>query len=273
MAKAREQEVMKSDGKRRGVNEAPLIGRDGHISLFPVDERALVKAEKNAEAEAEKAKKTRELEDQYTMRFSNAAGKGGVEKPWYAAALSSGRADAADATADVVEEPGKNVWGNADPRRKQREQMRASASDPLAFMSRAQVQLKQSEKDRQKWAEEREREIQALREREARHERRKRHRPRKYDEDGLEGFSLDAAADQRNDSTELISRRHRRSRHEHHRSRSRNGDIDCAKPHRRSRIRSSSCDRDGEGKPGNRSEHCRERASRGGGTLAESLLV
>ncbi|KAI4755045.1 hypothetical protein E4T52_10334 [Aureobasidium sp. EXF-3400] len=57
----------------------------GHIQLFAApNERALLTNSRNAEAEAEKAKKAREIEDQYTMRFSNAAGfkQSASSAPW-----------------------------------------------------------------------------------------------------------------------------------------------------------------------------------------------
>ncbi|KMU71921.1 hypothetical protein CISG_00230 [Coccidioides immitis RMSCC 3703] len=66
---------------RKPMSNAPLVDSSGHISLFPrkADERP----GKNDEAEAEAAKAKREYEDQYTMRFSNAAGyKQGMEAPW-----------------------------------------------------------------------------------------------------------------------------------------------------------------------------------------------
>jgi hypothetical protein len=67
----------------RKENNAPLTDHKGHISLFPTDS-SKQPVEKNPEAEKEAAKKKREYEDQYTMRFSNAAGfKQGLENPWY----------------------------------------------------------------------------------------------------------------------------------------------------------------------------------------------
>ncbi|EON63861.1 hypothetical protein W97_03089 [Coniosporium apollinis CBS 100218] len=283
VAAARGTALTSTGGKKSGTSDAPLMDRDGHISLFPVDPRALHRAEKNAEAEAEKAKKKLELEDQYTMRFSNAAGKAGLERPWYAdAAARDVRSGSVGLSREGLGEVGKDVWGNADPGRKERERIRAGASDPLAFMQRAQTQLKQSERDRLKWAEEREREVRALEEREARRERRKRRRARsEREEDHLEGFSLDAAVDLRIDGAQSKSHRRGRSKHELHRSGSRSrsrtmsgdGHNDHGRLDRRSRNRSRSHDQDRERKPGHRSGHIYERPSRGSGTLAESLLA
>ena len=53
----------------------------------------------------------------------------------------------------------KDVWGNEDPRRKEREQARITSSDPFAFMQKAQVQLKRSKEDKRRWADERERDL------------------------------------------------------------------------------------------------------------------
>jgi hypothetical protein len=146
--------------------DAPITDHAGHINLFPVDPREQLKNGKNAEVEAEKARKQRELEDQYTMRLSNAAGRDGFkEKPWYATGTTTKPAKAEEEKAGMdlgiyVED--KNVWGRPDPNRKVREAARISSGDPLAFMSKAQTQLKNAERDRRRWAEERLREEEML---------------------------------------------------------------------------------------------------------------
>ncbi|KAI9928933.1 hypothetical protein MW887_001326 [Aspergillus wentii] len=123
------------------VDDAPLEDSAGHINLFPSKgkDRAV---EKNAEAEAESADQKRKYEDQYTMRFSNAAGfKQSIgQKPWYHSS-----ADGAMAPDSV---PGKDVWGNEDPLRKQREAARMDANDPLAAMRKGVRQLKSVEQER-----------------------------------------------------------------------------------------------------------------------------
>ncbi|KAK3703067.1 hypothetical protein LTR37_014678 [Vermiconidia calcicola] len=170
---------------------APLIDHAGHLQLVPgPDEKSIRKTEKNAEVEAERAKKRKREEDQVTMRFSNAAGfKQGLEKPWYAAGQKVDEGSKAVVLADVQE---TDVWGNEDPRRKQREQNRVSSNDPFAAMQNAQRQLKQSERDREKWQTERMAETEELKRAEAlkrRHQ--KKHRRRSDDDSSLEGFSLD----------------------------------------------------------------------------------
>ncbi|KAI9043709.1 uncharacterized protein KD926_003059 [Aspergillus affinis] len=107
------------------TSDAPLEDSAGHINLFPSNESKRP-VEKNAEAEKESANKQRSYEDQYTMRFSNAAGfrQSVGQKPWYS---SSGT----DAMAPESVS-GKDVWGNEDPMRKEREKSRMDANDPLA---------------------------------------------------------------------------------------------------------------------------------------------
>ncbi|KAK4498420.1 hypothetical protein PRZ48_011078 [Zasmidium cellare] len=172
---------------KKGEKDAPLEDHAGHIQLFPApDEVAIRKTEKNAELEAEKEKKRKREEDKITMRFSNAAGyQNGVQKPWYA----SSRDVSQDPAKDVVlaEAQGKDVWGNEDPLRKEREKARISGNDPFAAMQQAQKQLKQSEKDKDAWEKKQKRELEELKKQQRREKRRI-----DADEDDLDGFSLDA---------------------------------------------------------------------------------
>lgn len=199
--------------KSQKSSDAPISDVKGHINLFPVD-GTRHNAPKNAEVEAEKAKKQKELEDQYTMRFSNAAGfKQAVgEKPWYYKSGAIGDEDG------EVKAPSKDVWGNEDPRRKEREKMRIVAEDPLASIQKGVAGVREVERERKKWKEEKDREIRELEEAERRQERRNRKR-RKADD--LEGFRLDDGA-----KPDEPTRRH------HHRSRD---DISPYSRRRRSR--------------------------------------
>lgn len=169
-------------GKQTSGN-APLTDAAGHIDLFPED-RASQGLQKNPEAEKEAAKKKKDLEDQYTMRFSNAAGKDGLASgPWYAAG--------GELSALVAREiPSKNVWGNDDPRRKEREAARVVSSDPLAMMKMGAAKVREVEKERKAANEAKRRETKQL----MREERRQRKR-RRSDEDDLEGFALDGPSD------------------------------------------------------------------------------
>ncbi|KAK7552381.1 hypothetical protein IWX49DRAFT_560648 [Phyllosticta citricarpa] len=209
--------------------DAPLTDQAGHINLFPIDQRALKKAEKNAEREAEEAKKRRELEDQYTMRFSNAAGRNVAGQPWYTNSSNSKEPEEGE-NLELAEAAGKDVWGREDPMRKQREKTRITSKDPLAFMNKAQTQLKKAERDRKSWAAEREREMDAMKEvdedERRRRKRRHSHRERRgrdkdeVDVDELEGFSLDAPGGDDSKSRHDRSREHRSRHHRSHRSRS-----------------------------------------------------
>ncbi|KAJ5095334.1 hypothetical protein NUU61_004690 [Penicillium alfredii] len=142
---------------RRGSGEmqAPLMDSAGHINLFPATS-ANRKVEKNVEAEAETARQERSYEDQYTMRFSNAAGfkQSAGRNPWYSSAAQD--ASASDSM------PQKDVWGNEDPMRKERERTRLDMNDPLAAMKRGVRQLKATEQQRKQWNEEKQKELEVL---------------------------------------------------------------------------------------------------------------
>lgn len=225
-------EILKKTGK-----DAPLQDHAGNIQLFPApDEKAIRATQKNDEAEAEKAKKRKREEDQVTMRFSNAAGyQNGMQKPWYAdvSKPSSEKTGPTVSRNDLMlaELKGKDVWGNEDPRRKEREQNRISSNDPFAAMQHAQRQLKQSEKDKEAWQKRQQAELEALK----REQRREKESRRRHVEDGLDSFSLDAPAEKKRDRD---GSRHRRHRH-HRRSRSREREH-----RRRDRSRSRSRERE-----------------------------
>lgn len=194
--------------KSNKSSDAPLMDHRGHIDLFSVD-GSKRNAPKNLEVEAEKAKKKKEYEDQYTMRFSNAAGfKQSIgDKPWYQSIGMN--------QDEVKETPSKDVWGNEDPRRKEREKLRVAANDPMAAMQQGVSQLRVVEKERKKWQQERDREMEEM----ARLEKQKRRKSRrKRDLEELEGFSLD---DPDLDGEGKGSRHHHHHHHRHrHRSRS-----------------------------------------------------
>ena len=215
------------------TSDAPLTDAKGHINLFP-EEGPKRKAPKNAEAEAEMAKKKKEYEDQYTIRFSNAAGfKETISQmPWYS---STGKARAGEDTEEAVT---KDVWGNEDPRRKERAQKKLVADDPMAIIQKGVSDLRKVERERKKWQIERDNEMNELIESEKRRERKKRRRRAKDDE--LEGFSLDPLPSKSDDKRRHMNgyigedRSHRLSSSERHRSRHQN------RSHERSRHRSNS---------------------------------
>ncbi|PYH74826.1 uncharacterized protein BO88DRAFT_23739 [Aspergillus vadensis CBS 113365] len=192
-------------------SDAPLHDSTGHIDLFP-SEAKRKPVEKNAEAEKETKEKKRELEDQYTMRFSNAAGfrQSVGQNPWYSSSHREG------AAAESM--PSKDVWGNEDPLRREREKARMDANDPLAAMRKGVRQLKTVEQERKKWNEERSRELEALK---ASEKHRSSHRSRRSpSQDSIEGFRLDASPDRRRDDKDGRSHRHHRHRRDRSRDRS-----------------------------------------------------
>lgn len=185
--------------------DVSLMDHKGHISLFPEEHRH---AEKNPEAESDAAAKKREFEDQYTMRFSNAAGfKQGLENPWYSTATSG--------DLPLQNTLGKDVWGNEDPRRKEREQKRLDSSDPLATMKTGVKKLRQADKHRKEWMEERERDLKEVEEMARENQRRR--RIKDDDLDSLENFSLEAGYKEgRREKRKHRSRHREGSRHERH---------------------------------------------------------
>jgi len=213
---------------RHRERDAPLQDHAGNIQLIPApDEVAIREAEKNAEAEADKAKKRKRDEDQITMRFSNAAGyNNGMQEPWYAAGKDKPNSSPPDLL--LAEVQGKDVWGNEDPRRKEREQSRIISNDPFAAMQQAQRQLKQSERDRQSWQQKQQADIERLKS----EQRRNRQTRRRGDAESLAGFSLDAPARDKDDGEGRHKHRSGRHHHRHHRHQS------------RSRSRSHSRERD-----------------------------
>ncbi|KAL9630989.1 MAG: hypothetical protein Q9204_004446 [Flavoplaca sp. TL-2023a] len=207
-------------------SDAPLMDRRGHIDLFPMD-GSRHHAPKNAEVEAEKAKKKKEYEDQYTMRFSNAAGfKQSIgDKPWYQSCV--------EITEDSHEIPSKDVWGNEDPRRKEREKMRVAADDPMASMQKGVSQLRQVERERKQWLQEKQRETDELAKAQ-RHKSKKPRSKRERDDEEMEAFSLDPSADAHQHVDKHGARHRQRHRHRH---RSRSHEDDREEKKRSKRIR------------------------------------
>ena len=203
-------------------SHAPLQDAAGNIQLIPApDEASARRLEKNADVEAEKAKKRKRNEDQYTMRFSNAAGYSkNMERPWYA--TNAHAAPIADTTDMLLaESQGKDVWGNEDPRRKERERSRLVSGDPFAAIQQAQKQLKQSERNREAWKKKQAAElanIEADARRKRRHE--KKHHRREQDDENLDGFTLDSPKKDRHDHGEHSSRRKRHHNDQRKQSRS-----------------------------------------------------
>ncbi|KAE8348630.1 hypothetical protein BDV28DRAFT_84190 [Aspergillus coremiiformis] len=205
LALAKREELLSSRS-----SDAPLYDSSGHIDLFP-SKAPHKHAEKNPEAEKELTERQKAYEDQYTMRFSNAAGfRHSVgQKPWYS---SSGK----DAMApDSM--PGKSVWGNEDPMRREREKARMDANDPLAAMKKGVRQLRFVEQERMKWNEGRRKELEALKLEEKHRSHRRR---RSQSVDSLEGFKLDTSPGRHQEDKDRTARRHRHHGRDRSRDRS-----------------------------------------------------
>ncbi|EHK41339.1 uncharacterized protein TrAtP1_004793 [Trichoderma atroviride] len=211
------------ESSRKPVSSAPIIDHAGHIDLFG-DERARAHAEKNPEAEADRKKKEREYEDQYTMRFSNAAGKDGISQPWY----SHGEGVAPDVSA-------KNVWGREDPDRKTRDIQRINSNDPLAMMKKGAKQVRELKRERKKIQEERNEDLRQLR----KESHRDAHRDRHSERDGRDRRRYSDT--KRHDSRRTRSKDRdsdSRGRSDDHRERRRHKEDERRKRHRDSRSRS-----------------------------------
>ena len=188
--------------RRLTSSNVPLVDASGHTNLFPM-EGSRHHGPKNAEAEAEKAKKLKESEDQYTMRFSNAAGfKNSIgQAPWYQTAQALEH--------DKEEILSKDVWGRDDPRRKDREQMRLEANDPLMMIKKGVKELRKVEQQRKEWSRERMKELDDPRP--------SRIKKRRHTDDlESDGFRLDQPAELPH---QILS--HQKERHRSHRHRSR----------------------------------------------------
>lgn len=227
---------------RSTANDAPLQDHAGHIDLFPVDMSEAIKRDKNVEAEKEKRNKEKAFEDQYTMRFSNAAGRGGIGQPWYTAQQRAPRDT--DKDQEIAAYQGyvdKDVWGNEDPRRKEREQARITSNDPFALMQQAQVQLKKAKRDKKLWADERERELRELQNEQRPEDSRSRHYKRKKQEHGTANDQARSSATSPRHKHRHRSPSHSRDRHKHksthHRERSRSRSNGRDRDHRRHRDR------------------------------------
>ena len=189
----------RADPRQSVISDQPIIDSTGHINLIPIEQSR--KHEKNIEVEAEKAKKIRELEDQYTMRFSNAAGfKQSLDNPWYSSSQAGSHAQ------DI---PSKDIWGNEDPSRRKRAKARLDMNDPLASMRKGVKQLREAEKLRRDWVDGRQREIAELNRENHGSSHWKKHRKHNHNSDSPDRQSRHRESGDR-------SRHHATSPEEHH---------------------------------------------------------
>lgn len=167
MERSSQVQVSRQDAAQRKTSNAPIVGRDGHIDLFGAADKA-THSGKNEDAEAEKRKAKKELEEQYAFRLSDAAGKGSERTPWYSKDTSS------STELVTAESVGKDAFGREDPGRKKRDADRINANDPLAMMKRGAAKVREVKKERQKIQEERDSELRQMQREERRQERRER---------------------------------------------------------------------------------------------------
>ena len=214
------QEILLSNEKNR---DAPLLDHDGHLQLFASAENTSRGPKKSRAKPSD-----RDQDRRRGVLLTDAAGyRNRMRDPWYVdtGGKEEGGADVppvAHAPLSAVEP--RDVWGNEDPRRREREQNRVSKSDPFALMQSAQRQLKQSERDKRQWHSARLEDV-SVRESivhpaDGRQRRReiKRRKQGEEDDGSLDGFALDEPRKEKDggmkESLRADERKHRR-RHRH----------------------------------------------------------
>lgn len=140
-----------------------ITGSDGHISLIPVPGQSA--------QPQHKAQKPDENPSHFYLSDAAAYGSKAGDAPWYNSLANSNNPSST---------PSKDQWGSTSPRRQEREAARVSAHDPLAIMKRGVKQLRESERQRKEWKEQRERDLREVEDL-ARRERKKRSRDRDRD--------------------------------------------------------------------------------------------
>jgi hypothetical protein len=167
----------------RQADRSPFDDTSGHFSLIPPPQ-------KTSRSENDQGK------DPYTVYLTDAGGRGQEGKStWYTSLNSE-----------------KESWGNENPRKQAREAARLDANDPLAAMKKGVRALRETEKERKAWMQQRERDLQevgSLARRQRRHQKKRRRRREggHDDADSLEGFNLDEGHVESSDS------QHRRKSH------------------------------------------------------------
>ncbi|KAF4126371.1 Cir N [Geosmithia morbida] len=231
--------------RRKPTSSAPITDRSGHIDLLG-DDKARARVEKNEEAEAEAEKERQKLTDQYTMRLANAAGRDSLGKnPWYS------QSDETSAAAQP--QPMKDVWGNDDPKRRERDSRRIASSDPLAMMKKGATQVRELKRERRKFQAEREEELRQL--------RREQRRSRRHD--GRDGSPRGTSSRRYRSRDREGSDRHRLRRRSSHRDREEagEGEEEERRHHHRQRRSSRRDDEEREEEEEERRRHRRRSRS------------
>lgn len=183
-----------------------LFNRDGHIDL--------VQDKPNSSQVGDKSQVRKPGPDELGVKLIDATGRQpGSAKPWYSSTTSDG--------GYAQQTVSKDVWGNEDAGRIQRDMRRIDASDPLAAIKRGVKQLREAETRREEWKSQRERGLNEVEEL-ARKERKLRRR-RRDEEESLDGFNLDGGykKHQQCDGSRQTENRPRYRHKHHHRSRRR----------------------------------------------------
>ncbi|KAG8623323.1 hypothetical protein KVT40_008299 [Elsinoe batatas] len=168
-------ERLAPDSAPASSNKADLSLTDerGHITLFsaPADED---------QTGAKRKRKPEEREE--GVRLADAAGYNAPSKPWYTSTTSH---TLSKSTPPLVEDSGRDAFGRPDPKRKERDAVRAAGNDPMAMMVRAQTSLKQAERDKEAYELKRREELARIDEEAA--ERRRRRNERRQQKEEKEG--------------------------------------------------------------------------------------
>ena len=162
---AKEARCHQVDGRELGRNStssASIMDKSGHIDLLGED-RIRRHTGTNDEVNKEKLEAKRKAEEQYTMRLAKAGGNLGQQKTWYS-----------QDSKDTNQHVSKDVWGNDDPKRAERDAQRLFSNDPLAMMKKGASTVRKLKQERAQLQEERDKELRQLRKDEHRRERHQR---------------------------------------------------------------------------------------------------
>ncbi|EXJ88067.1 hypothetical protein A1O1_04995 [Capronia coronata CBS 617.96] len=204
------QQLASTAPKRQRVSDKndddiSIVDANGNISLVPVP----------TTQQQEPKKPLRVEDDPYTVYLSHAAGrgKGAADKPWYSS-TSDGNVLAG---VNREMEESRAEWGDSSRRRRDRDAMRIAANDPLAMMKQGVKQLREAERLRKEWMEQRERDLREVEDLAAR-AMKKRRRRREGDENSRERRRRRRRTEDEDrdgdDDEDLKERRRRRSRHD-----------------------------------------------------------
>ena len=174
--------------------EEALFNRSGNISLFPEPPPAKPTQDRSKTSGRQDTRHDGQDREPLSAQTLKEQHKDqAAEVPWYSIPDTELRKNS---TLN-----GKDVWGNEDPGRQHRDQIRINSADPMSIMKKGVKKLKETEQRRKDWMQQRERDLYEV-ERLAKEHHRTRKRSRS--KDSLEGFDLDKG--------------YKKSSHHHHRS-------------------------------------------------------